>query len=79
MSPGCLIRLWPLALVVLERTPLCLRAGVLVASARSQDFCIWAPSSPLWDFCPDVKALRSAVGKFNQELEAHLGIYRLGP
>lgn len=64
------IHLQPLTLVISELTPLCLRAVGLVAPARSQDFCIWAPSAPLWDVCPDVKALRGAAGMFNQELFA---------
>lgn len=50
-----------------------------VALARSLDFLIWAPSAPLWDVCPDAKALRGAAGMFHQELETCLGIYRLGP
>lgn len=79
LSPECLIWLQPLAPVVLELTPLCLHVGGPVGPARSQDFCIWAPSTPLWDVCPDVKVLRGTVGMFNQELGPRLGIYRLGP
>lgn len=54
-------------------------AGGPMAPARSQDFCIQAPSAPLWNVCPDVKALRGTVGMFNQDLGPRLGIYRLGP